>query len=71
MRIKQSVGILAITGSKNKHTILDQGGIGLHASAFKRFVHFLWKSFFPVTKCVQFSSDACHIYTTDNSDWDM
>ena len=56
VRIKQSVGILAITGSKNKHTIangpLDQGGIGLHASAFKKFVHFFRNSFFPVTKCV-------------------
>ena len=50
MRIKQSVVMLAITGSKNKHTI-DQGGIGLHSGGFKKLVHFLRNSFFPVTKC--------------------
>ena len=49
MRIKQSVVILAITGSKNKHTIrsgMDWTG------AFKKFAHFFRNSFFPVTKCV-------------------
>ena len=51
MRIKQSVVILAITGGKIR-TPLDQGGIGLHADAFKKFVHFFRNSFFPVTKCV-------------------
>ena len=41
----------------------DQGGIGLHASPFKKFVHFFRISFFPVTKCVRkphlLSSDGC------------
>ena len=30
---------------------MDQGGIELHASAFKKFVHFFRNSFFPMTKC--------------------
>ena len=50
MRIKESVVILAITGSIIS-TPLDQVGIGLHAGAFKMFVHFFRNSFFPVTKC--------------------
>ena len=34
---------------------MDQGGIGVHAGAFKKFVHFFRNSFFPVTKCVRAS----------------
>ena len=30
---------------------MDQGGIGLHAGAFKKLVHFFHNSFFPMTKC--------------------
>ena len=30
---------------------MDQEGNGLHAGAFKKFVHFFRNSFFPVTKC--------------------
>ena len=49
MRIKQLVGILANTRSKNKHTI----GSGRDAGAFKMFVPFFRNSFYPVTKCAK------------------
>ena len=59
MRIKQSVAILAITGSNAKmSTPLDLGGIELHAGAFKKFVHFFGTHLFPVTKCVRCSITA-------------
>ena len=45
---------------------MDQGGFGLHAGAFKKFVHFFRNSFFPLTKCgmvnLPLKAEAAHMW---------